>query len=396
MSKELLSRFGKKGLLAVAACFLCELTAVGIGAGTNSLYTAPICQDLEISRTAYSVSTALIYLVNMAVYFSFPLLLRRIPLRGIFLLGFGAEAAAFLLYSQAGNVGVLCVSASLLGIGLVFLGAVPITTVVTSWFPQRAGTMLGIVLAGSGIGGAVLIPGVGIVMEQFGWRNAFLVSAGLVTFTAVLCLAFLQANPQNKPPAEKEPRISLLSSLRIPGISWALVYGFLAGFSIQPTYLSIAAHLAEQGISSQKASQVLGAICLVSLIAKVILGAVSDRFGPLPVLACSHGGFVLAAVALVFFPQVFLPTEVFFGFGSLPLSLVLPILTNWLFHEKSSQALSLCMAAQTAGISVGILMAGGAFDLFGGYEEIFLFLGAVNFLAFLALLLGQNNRIKGK
>lgn len=377
----------------VAACFFCELTAVGVGAGTNSLYTAPICEDLGISRTVYSVSTSLMYLVNMIAYFSFPFLLCRIPIRGIFAIGFVAEAMAFILYSFSKDVMMLYSASSLLGAGLVFLGAVPITAVISSWFPNRQGTMLGVVFAGSGIGGALLIPAVGSLMQYFNWRIAFLFSAALVGVSAIFCVTFVQKNNQKETTNAALQKGSLGSFLQMRGAKALLVYGFLVGFSIQPTYLSIAAHLSADGITTQKASQVLGIICLVSLVIKVVLGAISDRFGPISVLLISHGAFFLVEILLVFFTKELFLIELCFGIGCTPLSLVLPIVARWLFQEKSGQALSLSMATQTAGIALGILLTGWMFDTFGGYEESFLMLAVVNVVGLVCLGWGCGPRL---
>lgn len=372
----------KRGMVSAGACFLCELAAVGIGAGTNSLYTAPICGELGISRTAYAFSITLMYLVNMAVYCLFPVLLRKVPLRGIFALGFLSETAAFLLYASARSLGVLYLAAALLGAGLVFLGAVPITAVVSGWFPTRQGTVLGIVLAGSGIGGAVLIPVVGSFMNASGWRAAFLLSAGIIALVAVPCLCLLrEAKPQKAGPTEKRP-----SPLRLPGMPPTLCYAFLTGFSIQPIYLSIAAHLAEKQIDALQAAQVLSVICLVSLGAKVLLGGLSDRKGPVWVLFLSHAGFLCAAVSLVFLTKLLFLPELFFGIGCTPLTLVLPLLCARLFREHAGTALSLCMAAQTAGIASGILLAGGLYDAFGSYDLAFLLLGGINLAALFLML----------
>lgn len=368
----------KKGFSAAAGCFLCELVAVGVGAGTNSLYTAPICNDLGISRTGYSFSVTVIYLVNMLVYMIFPVLMKRVPLRGIFALGLLSETAAFLIYSRVSSAATLYLGAAFLGAGLVLLGSVPITAVIKSWYPDRQGSAFGIVLSGSGIGGAALIPLAGMLMDAYGWRTAAMCSAGLMVLAAVPCLLTVRENKQ----AGKEDRPE---SQGINGrglLALLLIYSFLTGASIQPTYLSIAAHLSEYGVSAKGASTVLSVICLCSLFVKILLGVVSDRFGPYPVAACSHIGFILAILTLVFFTDCLPAFELFFAFGCVPLALVLPLLSSCFFNKSAARALSLCMAFQTAGIALGILLTGRLYDMLSSYNGAFLLLGGVNLAAF--------------
>lgn len=377
-----------KRLLAAAGCFLCELVAVGVGAGTNSLYTAPVCSDLGISRTGYSVSVTVIYLVNMLIYMLFPLLMKRVPLRGIFAVGLLCEMTAFLIYSQIRSAATLYLAAAFLGAGLALLGTVPITAVIKSWYPDRQGSVLGIVLSGSGIGGAALIPLAGILMNSHGWRAAALGSAGLMAIVATPCLLTVKENKQaGKHEGQKD---GCVEPERFPfadrGLLTALlIYAFLTGASIQPTYLSIAAHLSEHGINTQNASAVLSVICFCALFVKVLLGAVSDRFGPYPAAACSHIGFILSAVTLVFFTGWLPIFEILFAFGSVPLALMLPLLSSHFFHKSPSRVLSLCMAFQTAGISLGILLTGKLYDMFSSYDPAFLLLGGVNFAAFILI-----------
>lgn len=365
---------------------MCELVAVGVGAGTNSLYTAPVCSDLGISRTSYSFSVTVIYLVNMLIYMIFPLILRRVPLKAIFAMGLFSEAAAFLIYSRVNSIAALYLAAAFLGAGLVLLGSVPITTVIKSWYPDRQGAVFGIVLSGSGVGGAVLIPLMGALMDVYGWRTAALSSAGLMVLVAVPCLLTVRENRQAVGVEKSESGhtdLGKLASSDKGQLAILLVYAFLTGASIQPTYLSIAAHLSGYGVSAKSASVVLSAICFFSLLAKALLGALSDRFGPYPAAVCSHVGFMLAILTMVFFTGWLPAFEVFFAFGSVPLALILPLLSSYLFDKASAQVLSLCMALQTSGIAIGILLTGRLYDLASSYNTAFLLLGGVNFAAFI-------------
>ena len=74
----------------------------------------------------------------------------------IFTLGALFEAGAFAMYASSTNIYMFYLGSVLMGIGLMYLGAIPLSLVITNWFIEKKGTVLGFVFAGSGIGGTIL------------------------------------------------------------------------------------------------------------------------------------------------------------------------------------------------------------------------------------------------
>jgi MFS family permease len=63
--------------------------------------------------------------------------------------------------------------------------------ILTNWFKSKTGFAVGVAMAFSGLGGIVMNPVGSVLIDQFGWRTAYLIFAGIgalcmLPFTAVV------------------------------------------------------------------------------------------------------------------------------------------------------------------------------------------------------------------
>ncbi|MDD4296878.1 MAG: MFS transporter [Ruminiclostridium sp.] len=63
---------------------------------------------------------------------------------------------------------------------------------VTSWFPDKLGTAIGILLLGMGLSGLTTMPFAAILADKLGWRKAFVYIAVLFLIVGVISLLFLK------------------------------------------------------------------------------------------------------------------------------------------------------------------------------------------------------------
>lgn len=100
-------------------------------------------------------------------------------------------AAGLVLFSFAGSVLAFYAAGIVLGIGCgLSFQLVPIIW-VNNWFARRKGTALGVVMGGTGLGGAMwsfLIP---MISASAGWRTAYLVTAAVVLVVPPLATLLL-------------------------------------------------------------------------------------------------------------------------------------------------------------------------------------------------------------
>ncbi|MFJ2952565.1 MULTISPECIES: MFS transporter [Streptomyces] len=189
-----------------------------------------------------------------------------------------------------------------LGIGgTAFAVGVPL---VNSWFPpERRGLAIGVF--GAGMGGTAISALTTVkLVDANSMATPFLITAGALAVYAVAAALLLRDAPGRTVPAEPLAR-RLASTLRL-GITWqasalyAVAFGGYVAFSVYlPTYLKTGYGLTQADAANRMAGFVLLAVAM-----RPIGGWLSDRLGPVRVLAGSLGVVVAGAVAQSFTPAL--------------------------------------------------------------------------------------------
>ncbi|MGW4048179.1 MFS transporter [Streptomyces sp. NPDC004721] len=187
-----------------------------------------------------------------------------------------------------------------LGIGgTAFAVGVPF---VNAWFPpERRGLAIGIF--GAGMGGTAISALTTVkLVKAHGMANPFLITAAVLAVYAVVAALVLRDAPGRTVPTE--PLAGRLATTLRLGITWqasalyAVAFGGYVAFSVYlPAYLKTGYGLAQTDAANRMAGFVLFAVAL-----RPIGGWLSDRIGPVRVLAVS-----LTVVLAGAFVQAFTP-----------------------------------------------------------------------------------------
>ena len=188
---------------------------------------------------------------------------------------------------------LMLVGGFLLGIaGTVFAVGVPF---VNAWFPpERRGLAIGIF--GAGMGGTAISALTTVkLFTNVGDKAPFLITAVVLAAYSVVAWVFLRDAP-----GRVVPTTTLASRLnanaRLP-ITWqacilyAVAFGGYVAFSVYlPAYLKTA-----HGLTPADAANRMAGFVVVAVIMRPAGGWLSDRFGPVPVLAAAYGVVVVGA-----------------------------------------------------------------------------------------------------
>ncbi|MGW7532464.1 MFS transporter [Amycolatopsis sp. NPDC054798] len=183
--------------------------------------------------------------------------------------------------------------------GTTFAIGVPF---VNAWFPpERRGLALGVF--GAGMGGTALSALTTVPLVKTGTvATPFLVTAGALVLYAIVAALLLRDAPGRTVPAEPLGR-RLRDTLRLP-VTWqasalyALAFGGYVAFSVYlPAYLKTGYGLAQADAANRMAGFVL-----VAVLMRPVGGWLSDRFGPVRVLAAVFAVVALSAAAQAFSP----------------------------------------------------------------------------------------------
>jgi MFS family permease len=214
--------------------------------------------------------------------------------RHLVALGAISMGSGLIIISQAGALlQIWVVYATLIPLGVLSLGMLPSSALISRWFRKRRGLALGISLTGSSIGGFIAPPLLVYLFAAYGWRIAVL-GVGI----SVICLApvfykVLANYPEDiemEPEEEAEnPKQSTRAAdivdwrvkdlLRTPafylqtlisGSLLAVTLGLLANLSL---------HAKDLGVEGQQTAFLYSIIAFCSLGGKIGFGSFTDRFG---------------------------------------------------------------------------------------------------------------------
>jgi sugar phosphate permease len=100
-----------------------------------------------------------------------------------------------LILGLAPTATVAIIGRTLVGLGVAML-FVPTMKILTEWFrPREFASMTGILLAMGGVGSLISTTPLALMTEQFGWRFAFLIVAGLTLILAMLVWTLVRDRP---------------------------------------------------------------------------------------------------------------------------------------------------------------------------------------------------------
>ncbi|MBI4288637.1 MAG: MFS transporter [Chloroflexi bacterium] len=301
-------------------------------------------------------------------------------------------ATGYALVSQVQTQWQLYACFVLMGTGGTFF--VPLLSVVSRWFTLRRGLALGVTGIGGGIGQAFFPPLSQVLVDHFGWRQAYLVLAGILLLVVVSATQVLRSSPGEKgllPYGEtdvgrtKATERGRATPAAAPGLRqvirtrvfWMLVTAAAAGHTAyQMTWVHFVPYVTDPGIgvSSMVGATLVSAIGWSNMAGKVFMGNLSDRIGPRATLAMCYG--VAGAAMLWLIVARDLWTLYLFSFllgffygGGIPLQ---PALAGSVFGLGALGAVSGGVQSGTSsGGAVGPVLGGYIYDVNGNYYLAF-------------------------
>ncbi|MFE0963518.1 MFS transporter [Streptomyces fungicidicus] len=266
---------------------------------------APRLKDsLELSSFEQSLLVAVPVVVGSLGRIPVGALTDRFGGRVVFPIVSAATIVPVLYLGLAGHssLAALLIGGFFLGIGgTAFAVGVPL---VNAWFPpERRGLAVGVF--GAGMGGTAISALTTVKLVDAGSMSTpFLITAGVLAVYAVTAALVLRDAPGRSVPTEPLSR-RLAATARLP-VTWqasalyAVAFGGYVAFSVYlPTYLRTGYDLTQADAANRMAGFVLLAVAM-----RPFGGWLSDRAGPVRVLAGSLAVVVAGAVAQAFTPAL--------------------------------------------------------------------------------------------
>ncbi len=383
------------GWLVVAAAF--AITLIGFG----SAYTfSAFLEQLEHDFGASRGSVSLVFSLAGFLYFGLGIisgpLADRFGARPLAVTGMVLLAAGLALASVAHNLFEVYAAYGL-GVGLgVGCAYVPAIGAVQRWFVRRRGFASGLAVSGIGVGTLVMPPLASILIDEVGWRGAYL-ALGALALVLGAGMAFLVDNdPRSRglyPDGDAEPPrggsgsgtgATVREAIRSRRFAGLFAACLICSFGVFVPFVHLVPFARDHGIAPAQAALLLGVIGVGSTAGRFFLGGIADRMGRERSLLLMFAGMAAALAlwavsdrlwSLAVFAFVY---GVFYG-GWVA---VLPsVVMDYFGGRNVSGIIGVLYTSVAFGTLIGPSAAGFAFDLSHSYELPIIVSAATNVIA---------------
>ena len=186
------------GYFVVAAMVLTSFIPLSLGLSCAGIFYPALSDYLGVERGMLSYYTSVLWIAALV---TLPFLGKLLNNRDARLCTTGAViiiVAAFVWLSFTNALWMFYVAAAAMGVGVAMLLFLAPSTLINRWFAKRAGVLLGVVMAFTGVGGVVWSTVGGILIQQIGWSATYLVFAVLSALTIPVTLFMVASRPEDK------------------------------------------------------------------------------------------------------------------------------------------------------------------------------------------------------
>lgn len=366
---------------------------LGLGNITQNLYIVPVTEHFGFSRSEFSLISSIISAVGIIGNLTYNMVYERFGIKFIVSSGTLFFALAYFSYYKAASLTVFYIGAVFLGIGIVYCATLTFSILVNKWFTEKRGLILGIIFAGSGLGGSVFSPLVARIITNYGFSSSYL-AVSIILFILFVPISLMIKEPDEVfEESEIEQKDNIMSTktpmrdlLKKPHIMSSMICLFFMGFLLAPLLSITPAHMTDRNFNYIFASKISGAIMLVLAFSKVLLGVVNDRFGIKISMSIGLITFILSALLLLFMNNEVIAWLYSLSYGTsfATLSVLLPLFILAVAGEEDYTAIiGIGISLMSAGVAVGTPALNISYDLMGSYDlalAIFAVLGLVNYL----------------
>jgi MFS family permease len=303
---------------------------------------------------------------------------------------FGCAIASLSLLHSISQFYFTCVVLGIVGNGAAHLAY---SRSISSWFRRRLGMALAMVMFGAGLGAMILPLLAQTIIGNYGWRAAYASLGGLALLLG-LPLTWRYVRERSQIQADKAPTA-------LSGMTWqqgARSYAFwiivavlfIGSISMNGSITHLVALLTDRGISAKEAALCAAMIGGSSLLGRVVVGWLLDRFFA-PRVACVITLITAAGIFLLgranSFPAGILAAALI-GIGAGGEADITPyLLTRYFGLRAFSTLYGLTWTFYAAAGATGPIILGRAFDASGSYTSVLTSLAMVSVVGAAAILL---------
>ena len=352
----------------------------GLIVNTIGLFFGPISQEFHVGRASVALMTTL---QNAAAAISLLFagkVMKKVNLRWLLTACFSIIAISMLTLAAAHGLSHFYIAWIIIGICQPIAITLSIPVLLSNWFNQKLGTVMGISLGLSAFGGTIFNPIIADIITKFGWRGGFIAEGLLIGLILMPLAASIRPNPDEKHPAygttTKSESNSLLNGITLKEalhqpVFYALAFAMLALQFVSGSVQHISGHITNLGISPVLAASVVSGVMIGAAVGKISIGYFLDKLSTILVLLVYSLFGILGWSGQIFLTNSTLLTISAFilGLGQGVCLVALPYLIQKQFGEKDySNILSVINMLGAFAMSLSVYLVGLFFDQTHSYD----------------------------
>ncbi|MEY4539891.1 MAG: hypothetical protein RLZZ306_1648 [Bacteroidota bacterium] len=278
-------------------CFSGLLTLIVVNGLTTTALTVfdkVFLHEFKWTREELKVRESITNGVTLLFIFISGVIIDKIRVKKMLIFGTLVLSITLVSYSFIHNKIEAYIAHFFLGISMVTAGSVSCIILVSSWFKEKRGLAIGIVLVGTSIGSAIFSPLNTFLLQEYGWRQAFQILAISPILVLIFILFFVKNSPSDIGTAalgsskEDSENDSDLLQQGMPyrkatktHLFWLIcICGFCTFYSLVGTIANVFLHITGLGFSENKASYYLTLYFLIAGSGKLLISLFSDYINP--------------------------------------------------------------------------------------------------------------------
>lgn len=374
----------KKHWLVVS--ILSSLAAISIGLCTNAVgvFYHPVAQDLGVLKGSFALHATLSSLANALTSLMMVKIIKMVNYQKLLRVSITTASLTTLGMAFSNALWEFYILGIVRGIAIGTFGMVPLTMIIINWFEKKHGLATSMTLSFSGLAGAIFSPLLSYLISIFGWREAYIFAALSIILLGIpaLCMHWTitpEAMGLTAYGAQKKQHMQDTKKNKVPLISISLVclgiltvlHTSITGISQHMSGMATSIHL-----SATLGATMMSAAMLGNIVSKLLIGVLSDRFGPIK--ACVFMIFInilsLFGLGLGMIEksvQILLFSS--FTFGSIYAvgAVGIPLLTRYFFGQENFGSVYSVIAFLTnVGSSLSLTLIGYFYDFMGTYMTV--------------------------
>ena len=364
----------------------CIFSLVGFGfiVDTIGLFFTPMGAAFHVGRASVSMMVTIQNFACAITLLFAGKIMQKVNIKLLLTTCFLIVGLGFIGCAFATNLTEYYVIWCLIGITQPFALTLSIPLLLGNWFQKYLGTVMGIALGLSAIGGTIFNPIISSVITNWGWRNGWLVE-GLITLIAILpfTIFVIKCEPTNglKPygyvPSSKENKDSTVSNgltlseaLRTP-----MFYLITISMIVLQWVAGLVQHVSPYVVSIHQpltvGATVVSGIMMGAAVGKITIGWFLDHVENKLVIA----GYTIVGIVgwwmlwLIHIPGVMIAAGFIAGLGQGIMLVSLPYFIRKQFGQKDySNILSIISMFGNFATAIAVSVDGKIFDVTGSYN----------------------------